>query len=259
MTTYYESDSALAQYLWLHYGEGRGLVSPSSPFACALDFPVRCAHMLLGTSAAPAGADGRSPLRALDVGCAVGRSTFELARVCGEAIGIDYSASFIRAAETLRNGEAIDYSTPFEGELVTTYTARRPPGIDPARAHFEVGDAERLREDLGTFDYVLAANLICRLREPRRFLARLPALVKPGGRLLLTTPATWRHIYTPRENWIGGYQGASGPVHTLDGLKTLLGPNFELESREDLALLIPEHARKYELILTEATRWRRRA
>ncbi len=250
MTNYYESDAARAQYLWLHYGQPFGVVASDSPFASSLHFPARCAELLL-RGARTAGA------RALDVGCAVGRSTFELARACEAAIGIDYSASFIDAAERLRAGESIDYSTPFEGELVHVHTAQRPDGVDPARVRFEVGDAMALREELGAFDFVLAANLICRLTEPMKFLARLPSLVKPGGRVLLTTPATWKQIYTPRENWIGGYEGTDGPVRTLDGLRAALSPHFELELREDLPLLIPEHARKFELIIAEATRWRR--
>lgn len=250
MTHYYESDAARAQYLWLHYGEARGVIRPGSPFASALRFPERCAELLLRGSRA-------TGARALDVGCAVGRSTFELARVCDAAIGIDYSASFVDAAERLRAGESIEYSTPFEGELICAHTARRPEGVDPTRVRFEVGDAMALRADLGAFDFVLAANLICRLTEPMKFLARLPSLVKPGGRVLLTTPATWKQIYTPRENWIGGYEGANGPVRTLDGLRAALSPSFELELRDDLPLLIPEHARKFELIIAEATRWRR--
>jgi putative 4-mercaptohistidine N1-methyltranferase len=259
VTAYYESDLALAQYLWLHYGEEEEILQAFSPFIGALRFPIRCAAALAGAADAAGGAiGGRSSCRALDVGCAVGRSTFELARVCEEAVGIDVSASFIRAAQALQRGESIDYATPVEGDWVRVRTARMPAGVDPARVRFEVGDAERLRPDLGAFDYVLAANLICRLREPRRFLDRLPALVKPGGRLLIATPSTWRQIYTPRENWIGGYDGPDGPVRTLDSLQRILAPHFDLELRADFPLLIPEHARKYELIISEATRWRRR-
>ncbi|HMP75341.1 MAG TPA: putative 4-mercaptohistidine N1-methyltransferase [Kiritimatiellia bacterium] len=263
----YESDAALAQYLWLHYGDAQARVP--APFRAALGFPARCARL-----ASRSGADGAAPssraktgmeggtplppLRALDIGCAVGRSTFELARDCAEVIGIDFSARFIAAAQTLQRGESIPYAIPDQGDLTHALVARAPADVDRARVRFEVGDAMDLRADLGLFDVVLAANLICRLTEPRRFLDLLPALVKTGGTLLLTTPSTWKQIYTPRENWIGGYAGANGPVHTLDGLKESLSPHFTLESRTDEPLLIPEHARKFEFILAEATRWRRR-
>ena len=49
-----------------------------------------------------------------------------------------------------------------------------------------------LPNDLGSFDIVHAANLICRLPNPMLFLDRLPELVKEGGgSLLLATPFTW--------------------------------------------------------------------
>lgn len=248
----YESDAALAQYLALHYGDAAlaSLVPPA--FTAALGFPARCAQLAVASAA------GRGPLRALDVGCAVGRSSFELARHCAEVVGVDFSARFIGAAQTLQRGDSVPYALPEQGELTQPLTARAPEGVDRARVHFEVGDAMALREDIGAFDVVLAANLICRLDHPRRFLDRLPALVKPGGCLLLTTPSTWKQIYTPREHWIGGYAGAHGPVRTLEGLTERLAPHFTLESRTDEPLLIPEHSRKFELIVAEATRWRRR-
>ena len=45
-----------------------------------------------------------SALRGLDVGCAVGRSSFELSRLCAEVIAVDYSQTFIEAAEQIRSG-----------------------------------------------------------------------------------------------------------------------------------------------------------
>lgn len=250
---YYESPVALSQYLWLHYGESTILAQGVCRFAGALHFPKRCADLLLGD------APGDGSARALDVGCAVGRSTFELARRCGVAVGIDRSATFIDVANRLKRGEAVTYSLPQEGDLTMEFTARAPEGVDLARVRFAVGDAMALGEELGVFQFVLAANLLCRLPDPRVFLNRLPDLVAPGGRVLFTTPASWKVDYTPREKWLGGFHGIAGPVTTFDGLQRAIGDAFELLHREDLPLVIPEHARKYELILAEATLWRRRA
>jgi SAM-dependent methyltransferase len=49
------------------------------------------------------------------------------------------------------------------------------------------GDACALRADIGQFDAVLAANLLCRLPNPVAFLARCSDVVKPGGVLALVT------------------------------------------------------------------------
>jgi SAM-dependent methyltransferase len=125
-----------------------------------------------------------------------------------------------------------------------------PAGIVPDRVSYETGDAMDLREDLGAFDLVHAANLLCRLPEPRRFLDRLPLLVKPGGHLVIATPATWMESYTPRENQPTGA--------TLDYLKDHLGDAFELLSAKELPFLIREHQRKLQLSTSQTSVWARR-
>lgn len=238
-TPYYESDDALAQYLWLHY-VGQGDTAP---------FPVRCVTQTLERSQLPAGA------RALDLGCAVGRSSFELARWCTEVVGLDYSARFIAAARALQAGQSLPFELAEQGELKESFTARAPEGIHRAAVRFAQGDAQQLPEDLGSFDVVLMANLLCRLPEPRRLLERAAGLVRPGGQLVITTPSTWKQIHTPRENWLGGFVREGRPVRTLDGLHEQLDPAFTLARKLDLPLLIREHARKFEYIVAEATVW----
>ena len=138
------------------------------------------------------------------------------------------------------------------------FVARVPAGIDRTRVAFEAGDAEQLRADLGSFDVVLMANLIDRLREPRRCLERLPHLVRRGGQLIITSPCTWLEEFTPRAHWLGGFAREGRRIKTLDTLQELLGPAFELAARTDLPLLIREHARKFQWSVAEATRWARR-
>ena len=111
-----------------------------------------------------------------------------------------------------------------------------------------------LRADIGAFDVVLMANLIDRLSEPQRCLERLPGLVKPGGQLIITSPYTWMEEFTPQQNWLGGYGGAT----TRDGLRSALGESFEFVKAKDLPFLIREHVRKFQWSVAEATIWRRR-
>ena len=110
-----------------------------------------------------------------------------------------------------------------------------------------------LRPGLAGFDAVLAANLICRLPEPRKFLDRLPQLVKSGGQLLLTTPFTWLEEFTPRENWL-----ARDGRRSFEVLKEILTPHFELQATKDLPFLIREHERKFQYGIALGTRWLRR-
>lgn len=247
----YETDKLLAEYLLFHYGSQQEILPSHMMVEDALFYPVRCVSECLDTPALPSNA------RALDLGCAVGRSTFELARWCGSAIGIDFSHRFIAAAETIRRDGSLAYARTDEGALTTPLQALVPLNVDRNRVAFEQGDAMNLRADLGTFDVVLMANLIDRLTEPQRCLARLPALVNRGGQLIVTSPYTWLEEFTPRENWLGGFERDGQRVTTLDGLRAALEPHFELTATHDLPFLIREHARKFQLSIAQASVWRK--
>ena len=107
-----------------------------------------------------------------------------------------------------------------------------------------------LPEDLGLFDRVHAANLLCRLPEPERLLKRLPSLLKSGGELVLATPCTWLEEFTPVGNWPEG--------ETFDWLQQRLAPHFELVRRGEEPFLIRETARKYQWTRSMVTVWRRK-
>ncbi len=244
----YETDKLLHEYLLFHYGTPAEVLPwPAGP-RDALDYAARCVSECLHAAQLPPRA------RALDVGCAVGRSTFELARHCTEVIGVDFSKKFIEAAAALAEAGSIPYLRTDEGTLTTSLTAHRPVGVDAGRVHFECGDAQELRADLGSFDVVLAANLVDRLAEPARFLQRLHKLLRPGGQLILTSPYTWLPEYTTPEQWIGGRNSRT----THDGLRLALENDFALIGTKDLPFLIREHARKYQWSVAQATMWRRR-
>jgi putative 4-mercaptohistidine N1-methyltranferase len=246
----YETEKLLSEYLLFHYGTASEIAPPKGA-EYALDYPARCVSECLDVSILPEDA------RALDLGCAVGRSTFELARHCESVIGIDFSQRFIEAAEKIRTEEGHPYKRTDEGALTTPLLARHPDVVDPDRVRFEVGDAMNLRADLGDFDVVLAANLLDRLSDPSLFLKRLPSLVKPGGQLILTSPYTWLEEFTPREQWIGGFEYEGMRVPTLVGLRQKLEKDFVLVDIKDLPFVIREHSRKFQFSVAQASLWRR--
>ena len=248
----YETDKLVGEYLLFHYGTPEEVLPWESGPSSALDYPARCVSECVDSASLPQNA------RALDVGCAVGRSTFELARHCAEVIGIDYSRRFIEVAAALANDGDFPYDRTDEGALTTRLLARVPAEISRKRAHFEHGDAQDLRADLESFDVVLAANLVDRLAEPARFLARCPGLVKSGGQLVITSPYTWLEDFTPRENWLGGFSSDGSPRMTLDGLRAALAAHFDLIRTQDLPFLIREHARKFQWSVAQASIWRRK-
>lgn len=239
-TNPYETERLLAEYLLFHFGSAEEILPASAPAGMrdALDFAVRTTrHFSPGKVA-----------RTLDLGCAVGRSAYELSRDSAETIGIDFSQNFIRAAAALADGP-LTYQRLDEAHRRTDLLARLPSGLPVGKVCFETGDAMHLRPDLGAFDRVHAANLLCRLTEPQLLLDRLPDLVKPGGELVLATPCTWLGEYTPPENWPEG--------STLDWLKSSLGSHFELLRHSDEPFLIRETARKFQWTASLLSVWRR--
>lgn len=244
----YESDRLVREYLLFHYGTAEDVLPWLAGPRDALDFAVRSVHELIDS--ARLAVEGT----ALDIGCAVGRSAFELAALGLQVTALDYSQAFINAAENIRRGGVLDYVYTIEGERTASASARRPANANPERVCFAVGDAMNLPAALGAFDVVHAANLICRLPDPRVFLQRLPELVKPGGQLLLTTPFTWLEEFTPRAQWIGGTPEAD----SADVLDALLAEHFTLGHVQELPFLIREHSRKFQWSVARGTRWIRR-
>ncbi len=235
----YESEKLVSEYLLFHYGSPEEILPPAAPAGMreALDFPLRTCARFRGNGG-----------RGLDLGCAVGRSTYEMSRSFDSVLGIDSSHAFIDTARALRHG-SVSYRRLDEGNLSTSLEARLPAGVRPERVSFEQGDAMNLRDDLGAFDHVHAANLLCRLPDPERLLRRLPDLVSPGGELILATPCTWLGEFTPMENW------PAGP--TLDWLLDQLGEAFELLETAEEPLLIRETARKFQWTSSQVTLWQR--
>jgi putative 4-mercaptohistidine N1-methyltranferase len=245
MSDLYETDRLLAEYLLFHFGRDEDILSGDTDWPAgmqdALGFPARTvSHFGAGTVAS-----------GLDLGCAVGRSTWEMARTCLSVTGIDFSHSFIRAANTLRQGTPIPYPRLEEAHRSTLLEASPPRDIPASRLTFEQGDAMALRSNLGSFDRVLAANLLCRLGDPGKLLDRLPSLVTPGGELVLATPCTWLEEFTPPAHW--------PEPDTLSWLLDRLSQHFELLKSTDEPFLIRETARKFQWTRSLVTVWKRRA
>jgi putative 4-mercaptohistidine N1-methyltranferase len=242
----YESDAAISQYCDFHYGPGHFGVG---------NFPAAVAELAVQAMA------GRPLRRALDIGCAVGRSSFALARHCPEVTGLDFSARFIQVGVHLREQGSFSYTLVEEGELLSYHTARLADldlAATAGRVQFFQADACNLKPLYRDYDLVVAANLIDRLYQPRKFLQEIPKRIVSGGILVLTSPYTWLAEHTPREEWLGGFKRNGENFTTLDALRELLAPHFRLlQEPLDQPFVIRETARKYQHSLAQVTLWER--
>lgn len=244
--SHYETDRLVAEYAEFHYGD---------KYFGVPNFPRALARLAIE-------AMGERPARkALDLGCATGRATFELARYFERVTGIDFSARFIGVGTQLAEQGSLRYTCVEEGELVSFKERTLSElGLTELREKVEFfqGDACNLKPLFAGYDLILAANLIDRLYSPAKFLEAIHERINPGGLLLIASPCTWLPEHTKREDWIGGFKKDGENFTTLDGLKALLGPHFRL-LREPVSVpfVIRETKRKFQHTLSEVTMWER--
>ena len=251
MTSTYETDLLLNQYLLFHYGTAEDQLPYSFGPRDALFFPQRCVSNFLP--------DIGEVERALDLGCAVGRSTFELARWSEEVVGIDSSQRFIQAAQSIRETGRIEIRRTEEGAIFTLLERELPADIRRQSCRFALGDATELGSGIGLFDVVLAANLIDRVKRPKKLLHSFSEIVCPGGHLIITSPYTWLEEFTPAAEWLGGIRDTVGQAMlSLPRMKRELNSSFNLEHTQDMPFLIREHARKFQWSVAQATVWKRK-
>jgi putative 4-mercaptohistidine N1-methyltranferase len=280
-TPVYETQALLDMYLGLHFpasngqgGQGQDvaplLAHENAPHH-ALRFPQRVAKLLAEHALTSSSKTKEGPTRALDVGCAVGGSSFELATSFDEVVGFDFSASFVQAAQAMQRGESLSFKVPIEGDYQAQVTATHEPNVSSearARCSFHTGDAcalldrHQAQDPLlnGQFDGAVVANLLCRLPKPRAFLDGLAAVLKPGGVAVVVTPYSWLDEFTPPEEWLGGAKDAVTGKHVAakDVLEQEMNQRGLVKVHEEqVPLVIREHQRKYQYIVSEATVWRK--
>ncbi len=246
-SSHYETDRLVSEYTEFHYGD---------EYFGVANFPRALAQLAIQ-------AMGDKPaLKALDLGCATGRATFELARHFKRVTGIDFSARFIGQGVRLAEQGNVRYTLVDEGELVS-YKERTLTelGLDPMaqRVEFFQGDACNLKPIFTGYDLVFAANLIDRLYSPEKLLQSIHERINSGGLLLIASPYTWLQEHTQRDKWVGGFKKDGESFTTLDGLKSLLEANFRLLSGPlSVPFVIRETKRKFQHTLSEVSLWERR-
>ena len=109
--------------------------------------------------------------KVIDVGCGAGRHSFEAYRRGADVIAFDQNAS------DLNDVDEILQAMKDQGEVPAS-----------ARAEAVKGDALDLPFADGTFDCVIASEILEHVPEDGRVIAELVRVLKPGGTLAVTVP-----------------------------------------------------------------------
>ena len=110
--------------------------------------------------------------RVLDIGCGFGRHAFEALRRGAHVVAFDYSL------DELREVDGLFGAMVSEGEA--------PVGATGAGVR---GDAHRLPFPDGTFDRVIASEVVEHLPDDATAIHELARVLRPGGTLAVTVPA----------------------------------------------------------------------
>jgi len=245
----YETDSLVSQYLEFHYG---------SQYLGVDNFPKKCAEICIEVCK-----KNSIPMnKALDLGCAVGRSTFELAKEFKEAVGMDLSSKFIKNALFLKQQGKIRYSIQQEGNIMEEKeTDFKSLGFEDTkdRVSFSQQDASIIDlKKYNGYDLVFAGNLVCRMKYPKKFLEYIHEFLNVGGVFIMTSPYTWLPDWTDEKDWIGGVKENGENFTSYAGLQRELKAHFvEIEPPRDVEFVIRETKRKYQHTFSQATFWKK--
>jgi len=241
----YETDALVSQYCEFQYGKSHFGVK---------NFAVECARI--------ASSFANKKTKALDLGCATGRASFELAKEFDQVEGIDFSARFVQVGTKLKEEGYIAFQSPGEGDLVydtkVTLEDLEYENLKD-KISFWQGDACNLKPNFESYDLVMATNLIDRLYNPELFLKSIGSRLNDNGILVLTSPYTWQESSTKKEFWLGGFKDENdNEVKTLETLEKILDGEFTLVSKQDVEFVIQETARKFQHTIAELTVWKKR-
>ena len=186
-TAGYGSFSMLSSYLWSHYSEffnGPDATDAYKKWAAA--FKSR---------------DGW----ALDIGCSVGRLTFELTKTHDRAVGIDTSLSFIRAARNLAARKRLEFDLIMEGKITQTRSSTLDPAFGLDRAEFIVADAMALPFWSDRFATATSVNILEKVPDPVRHLTEANRVLdKTKACFLFSDPFSWDETVSSPDLWLGG-------------------------------------------------------
>ena len=189
--TGYNSRAMLSAYMWSHFGD---LLNDS-----------------LATDAYQQWTSVIKPSQglALDIGCAVGRVSFELSTTHIRVIGVDSAHSFIRKARTLLGQKRQTFDLIIEGQITEKRTCDLPDHWHHERIEFVVADAMALPFRDQQFSTISAFNILEKVPDPCQHLREVNrVLLEQDALFAFSDPFSWDESISHPDLWIGGkHQG----------------------------------------------------
>ncbi|MDN5097287.1 5-histidylcysteine sulfoxide synthase [Aliarcobacter butzleri] len=180
---FYESDESISSYCDLYYGKDNlytNYVDLLSPYLKDL-----------------------KNSKALDLGCCVGRTSFELAKIYDEVLGIDFSANYINIGVKLKLYDFVNYKIKkqdktFEERAISLKDFDLEKVKD--KVSFMQGDACNLKEIYKDFDLIFYSSLIDKLYYPKKFLEDVSRRINKNGFFVFLSSHDWFNEHINENN-----------------------------------------------------------
>lgn len=191
----------------------------------------------------------------LDLGCSVGRTSFELSRVFKTPVlGIDLNFTMLQAAAKVLETGIFTYPKRRVGLTYERKTIKTGL-MDDKNVDFWACDVLNLPFSNSVFSFGLSLNLLDCVGNPYLHLQEIERVLKPGAGAIISTPYDWNANASPVENWLGGHSQRSEAKGSSERiLRSLFAkgghsqaiPNLELIfEKENLPWTVRVHHRSY--------------
>jgi 5-histidylcysteine sulfoxide synthase/putative 4-mercaptohistidine N1-methyltranferase len=263
MVNPFESNEDVCQQLDSHYGNNkRGqemLFSPNS----SLNYALRISEQVKKYASFQAkGNQGRI----LDLGCSVGRVSFELSTLFEHVDGVDFSARYIQHCVQLQQNKAVRYSSVAEGEVthfheVTLDSLNKDEKCQTNKhyhtdkIYFSQGDGCNLKAQFCDYDVILIQHNLENSYRPRALLSALMKRIAPNGLLMVLSDYGFDEKITEKKHWLGGQKINGENQSGFEALSLHLSDSFTLLNQEELPRIIKQDQRHFSLALSHLTIW----
>lgn len=239
----YNAPVMLSAYMWSHFGD------------LLADARATDAYRVWSQSFVPTSGD------ALDVGCAVGRLSFELSKTHDRVIGIDTSFAFIAKARQIVLEKNLDFELVVEGNLTEHRHVAFDNGWHFENIDFIVADAMALPFARRDFSAVAAINVLEKVPDPLMHLEEVNRVLRPKDAMFLfSDPFSWDPAFSAPERWLGGSRNGSSP-YSKRGIDTVrrmfagefgvFDPPFEIADQGNVSWKIRKTENLWEQITSQ--------
>ncbi len=220
-TSGYNSKSMLSSYLWSHFGDF--LKDPNATDA------YRTWSSFFRKS------DGM----ALDIGCSVGRLSFELSKTHPHVIGIDTSISFVEKARELLSEKRLDFDLIIEGFITEKRSCELDAAFNYEHVDFIVADALALPFPDRIFSTVTSINILEKVSSPIGHLIEINRVLKEENAMFVfSDPFSWDESFSLPEDWLSGGTNGNGNCRGIDsisryfsGKDNIFSPLLEIQGK----------------------------